>query len=222
MFPEKYFLIGDYQSMELLGVKGLFTNLRVDRSSLPEGFYKYSIREGDENPFSSVKENVLVNHMGDFVCKKELDLNGQDECELFDDYCFTDDEVDLDEFFGVDIKEKIAQEIEDYSYTHESYEYKDDFLGCSREDVVQRIKSGLSDKEYVAGLIKHFESVLEENEEKYFLEPALEQRLHSFAFVLTELNSRNRDSLESMVERANKLKEEQANVAQNKTPEIQQ
>ena len=63
MFAEKYFLISDYESMELLGVNGLFTNMRVDRNSLPEGFYKYSLREGEDDFFSSVKSNVLVNHM---------------------------------------------------------------------------------------------------------------------------------------------------------------
>ena len=72
MFSEKYFLVSDYQSMELLGVKGLFTSLRVDRSSLPDGFHKYSIREGADDFISSVNKNVWADHMGDFICKKEL------------------------------------------------------------------------------------------------------------------------------------------------------
>ena len=223
MFPEKYFLISDYQSMELLGVNGLFTNFRVDRDSLPEGFYKYSLREGDDNPFSTVEKCVAVNHMGDFICKQELDLNGQDEYELFDEYGFTGDEIDLDKFFGVDIKLKIAEAIDEFYFDHDPYEYKDNIpVGCTREDVVLSIKDGLTDKPYVNDMLKYFENLLDENTDEQLLPPESEAKVRSFVCVLTELNTHNRDGLDLIVERANDIKEKQNQVEQNKHTEIQQ
>ena len=171
MYSEKYYLISDYQSMELLGVNGLFTNFRVDRQSLPEGFYKYSLREGVDDSFSSVKDDVSVNHMGDFICKQELDLNGQDECDLFGDYDFTNKEVDLDEFFGDDIKYKIAQELDAFCYDFDPYEYRDNMpSGSTREDAIESIKIGLSDKEYVSEMLRYFENILSDNESENHFE----------------------------------------------------
>ena len=223
VYPEKYFLISDYQSMELLGVKGLFTNLRVDRESLPEGFFKYSLREGDDGWLSSVENNVVVNHMGDFVCKQELNLNGQDEYDIFDEYGFTDDEVDLDRFFGVDIKAKIATELDEFYYNFDTHDYNDKIpSGCTREDVVISIKDGLSDKEYVSGMVEFFEKLLQDNEEEQFLSDKDEQKVHAFICVLSEINTHNRDGLDFMVKKANEAKENQVQGEQNKQPEIQQ
>lgn len=222
MLPEKYYLIFDYQPMELLGVNGLFTNLRVDRYSLPEGFYKYSIREGDDDPFSTVEKDVWVNHMGDFICKKELDLNGQDEYDLFDDYSFTDEAVDLDKFFGVDIKQKIACELESFYYDFDTYDYHDQVpAGASREDVIEGIKDGLADKAYVKGMIQFFENVLSDNKDEDRLDDASIQKIHAFIGVLSEINSHNRDALDIIVESATKIRDEQAQKAQGKEPEIQ-
>lgn len=221
MLPEKYYLIFDYQPMELLGVNGLFTNLRVDRYSLPEGFYKYSIREGDDNPFSAVGNQVIVNHMGDFICKTELDLNGQDEYDLFDDYSFTDDVVDLDEFFGVDIKHKIACELESFYYDFDTYDYHDKVpAGASREDVIDGIRDGLADKAYVKDMINFFENVLSDNKEEDTLDDAAVQKIHAFIGVLSEINYHNRDALDFIVENAAKIRDEQAQKSQGQEPEI--
>jgi len=221
MFSEKYFLISDYQAMELLGVDGLFTNQRVERESLPEGFYMYSLRRGDENPFSTVEKNVAVDHMGDFICKQELNLNGQDEFELFDEYGFTDDEVDLDNFFGVDIKGKIAEEIDNFRFDFDPYEYKDNLpSGFTREDAVASIKDDLNDISRVSGMIKFFENILSNNEDEDFLDKSTEQKVRSFVSVLTEINSHNREPLDNIVGLATEIKEKQTQNSQTKEPEI--
>lgn len=223
MYPEKYFLISDYETMELLGVKGLFTNLRVDSSSLPEGFYKYSIREGEEDPFASVKDDVWANHMGDFICKEELDLNGQEELDLFGDYSFTNDEIDLDTFFGVDIRYKIAQELDAFYYDFDTYEYQDNIpSGCTREDVVESLRDDLSDKTRVEGMIQHLQGLLKENESEKFLSSESEQKLNSFVSALTQINTSNHDVLDVIVEKANNIKEKQLHSDSNKQAEIQQ
>lgn len=222
MYPEKYFLISDYQSMELLGVNGLFTNFRVDSSSLPEGFYKYSLREGEDDPFSSVKGDVLVNHMGDFICKEELDLNGQDELDLFGDYSFTGEEVDLDAFFGVNIKEKLAAELDQFYYDFDTYEYQDNVpVGCSRADVVESLKEDLSDKARVEGIIKYFESLLQDNAADKILPDRTEQKVRSFICMLEEVNKKNHDKLDFVIEKANSIKENRLQEELNKQPEIQ-
>ena len=214
MFPEKYFLISDYQSMEVLGVNGLFTNLRVDASSLPEGFHKYSIREGEEDPFASVKKDVLVNHMGDFICKQELDLQGQESRDLLEDYCFTDDPVDLDGFFGEDIKHKIAEALDQFCHDFDPYEYQDNLArGFARQDVVDSVRSDLSNKARVNGMITYFNNILENNKEEHFLSARDAQTVRSFVAVLTVLNYNNRDTLDNIVGKAEAMKQ-QAGAAQ--------
>ena len=221
MFPEKYFLISDYQSVKLLGVDGLFTNYRVDVNSLPEGFYKYSLRDVEDDFLSSVKRSVLFNHMGDFICKKELDLKGQDELDLCGDYDFTGEDIDLNEFFGVDIKAKIASELDDFCFEFDSYEYQDTLCGSTREDIVGSIRDGLNDKEYVSDMIKYFQNLLKNNAEEHFLSSKDEQTVHSFLSVLTDINTHNRDSLDNIVEYAAGIKDMKAQGEQGKEPEIQ-
>lgn len=218
-YMEKYFLVTDYQTMELLGVNGLFTNFRVDRKSLPEGFYKYSLREGQEDIFSSVKNDVFANHMGDFICKQELDLNGQDEFDLFGDYDFTGEEVNLDEFFGVDIKLKVAEELESFYYDYLYYEYQDALEpNQTRGDVVEDTRSQLNDKELVGGMLKDLKLTLSENAD----DEELVNRAGSLISALEKINSTNRDSLDNIVGLATEIKEQQTQELQGKEPEIQQ
>lgn len=164
MYPIKYFLNTDYQEMELLGVTGLFSNVRIERESLPEGFYKYSLREGEEDYFSTVENAVLVNHSGDFICKKELNL-GDEGCVVLDDYGFTDQEVNLDEFFGVDIKTKVAELLDLFMKDIAPYEYADNLtVGTSIEEgnMVSEIREMLDDRDQAEGIFKELSEICEE------------------------------------------------------------
>ena len=58
MVPIKFNSTSDYQHMDVLGVDGVFTNLRIDEKTLPDGFYKYSLREGEEEYFATIEKNV--------------------------------------------------------------------------------------------------------------------------------------------------------------------
>jgi len=55
-------------------VKGLVSNLRVERSSLPEGIYVVGIREGDSEIYGQLKNYVWVNHLIDVILKEEITL----------------------------------------------------------------------------------------------------------------------------------------------------
>lgn len=70
--------------IEVLGQTGLFTNARVTEQELPEGLYKYDLREGEALYFSSIEPNVIVNHVGTVLLKSQIDF-GNEKYIAFDD-----------------------------------------------------------------------------------------------------------------------------------------
>ena len=54
--------------------RGFFFELRVDRSTLPKGWYAYDIMHGDQGGFALLKKHVLVNHAGTFLTQKKVEL----------------------------------------------------------------------------------------------------------------------------------------------------
>lgn len=101
MKPIKFNDTSSYQHMEVLGVEGVFTSIRIQRDSLPEGFHKYSLREGEGAFICQVAPEVLVNHAGDFITKTPLDLGSEKTRVLTEeDWSFTDKLFDFEAFFG--------------------------------------------------------------------------------------------------------------------------
>lgn len=70
--------------VEVLGQTALFTNGRVTEQELPEGLYRYDLREGESIAFSTIERNVAVNHAGTILTKAPLDFGGQ-EYFIFDE-----------------------------------------------------------------------------------------------------------------------------------------
>ena len=64
----------DFEEIELFGKPALFSNARVDRTSLPHGLYAYDIRESEG--FSGVpcrlERSVIVNHMGTVITNEAV------------------------------------------------------------------------------------------------------------------------------------------------------
>lgn len=169
MYPVKYFLNTDYEPMELLGVQGLFSNLRVENDSLPEGFYKYSIREGEDDFLSSVEKSVTVNHSGDFICKTPLDLGPDGYKSLEGDYSFLLEDFNLDEFFGVDILDKVAEALDSFMREVAPYEYADNLsvgenLASENADQIRQIRESLNNREQTEGIFKELSEICEEVE----------------------------------------------------------
>ena len=126
-------------------------------------------------------------------------------------------------FFGEDIKMKIAQEIDDFSFNFDTYEYKDRMpSGATREDAVEDMRAALDDKSRVNDLIDYFKDILSTNQEESFLEPKDEQKVRFFVSSLVCINSKNRESLDNIVDMANKIKETQTKGDQDMEPEIHQ
>ena len=80
------------------GREVLFTNLRIDRSTVPEILHCYDIRETDgfSGVAASVERYVLVNHWGTILSKEPISLeNGR--------YKIEGDDIEYqDEFYTVD------------------------------------------------------------------------------------------------------------------------
>jgi len=54
--------------------EGLFADARIDRSTLPEGWYAYDLREDDDSLECAEIKNgsIKVNHFGTFLTQKEI------------------------------------------------------------------------------------------------------------------------------------------------------
>lgn len=90
----------DYERFEILGQDALFTSLRIDRKTLPEGLYAYDLRDCDDcsgDP-CEVKNFVLVNHWGTVIVKEPIE--GTDDGVILneDDYNYLGEEMTLEEF----------------------------------------------------------------------------------------------------------------------------
>lgn len=91
----------DYQYARILGVEGVYTPLRIQRDSLPEGFYKYSLRDGEVSYFGSISKSVLADHAGDFITKEAVKAAEHKEIDLSEsDWSFEDKDFEFESFFG--------------------------------------------------------------------------------------------------------------------------
>jgi hypothetical protein len=90
-----------YEHVELFGKPALYTSSRVDRSTVPEGFYCYDLRGSDYDPGKpvTVENQVAVNHAGTVVTTTPVTipksgarrlsgkLNFLGECLTLADFC---------------------------------------------------------------------------------------------------------------------------------------
>lgn len=55
--------------------KGFFTNDRVDRTTIPAGWYAYDIRTSDSGNFCALEPLVQVNHGGTILTQTPVKMN---------------------------------------------------------------------------------------------------------------------------------------------------
>ena len=55
--------------------QGFFTCLRVNRHTVPDGWYAYDIQHGDAGGFCTIENKVLVNHAGTFLTRTPVKMN---------------------------------------------------------------------------------------------------------------------------------------------------
>ena len=64
----------EYEYVELFGKPALFTNSRIDRDTVPEGWYAYDLRGSDYYPRepATVEPHVVVNHAGTILTHEPI------------------------------------------------------------------------------------------------------------------------------------------------------
>lgn len=159
----KYFLTDNYQEMKVMGVLGVFSNEKIERDSLPEGFFKYSLQQG------GIRGSRYYNRhrfLGDFICKKKLDL-GEDGSKDLDesvDYVFTGLKADVNKFFGVDFLLKLAEELDDFYSIFDPKSYSATLkMFSSKENMVDDIKEMLLDRDQCEGIYEELCEVCDTN-----------------------------------------------------------
>lgn len=83
------------EEVELMGRKGYFTELRVDKETVPEGMHCYELRHGDDEGIPvSVEESVRVNYFGAVLLSERLEL-GEDKALQFgyEDFGYTGEQM---------------------------------------------------------------------------------------------------------------------------------
>ena len=89
-----------YERFEILSRDALFTCLRIDRKSLPDGLYAYDLRDSDDcdGTPSELKTFVMVNHWGTVIVKEPID--GADKGIVLndEDFNYLGEDMTLNEF----------------------------------------------------------------------------------------------------------------------------
>lgn len=85
------------EEVELLGRTGYFTELRVDKETVPEGMHCYELRHGDDDGFpASVEESVRVNYFGAVLFAEALELGEEKTLQLgYENFAFTGEQMYL-------------------------------------------------------------------------------------------------------------------------------
>ncbi len=117
------------EEVELLGRTGYFTELRVDKETVPEGMHCYELRYGDDDGFPvSVEENVRVNYFGAVLLAEALELGNEKALQFgYEDFGYTGGQMYLSQVIG-------GQEPEDFKDGKELSEFVKDTFPITEEE----------------------------------------------------------------------------------------
>lgn len=79
--------IDEFESFDILGHPALFTSERVDRSSVPDGYYAYDIRGTDDDGGgtpATIESRVMVNFHGTVITRQPLEIPAEGYISLAD------------------------------------------------------------------------------------------------------------------------------------------
>ena len=101
-----------YELVEVDGMECLFTNSRLDRSTVPENLHCYDVRDSDacDGIFAQIKKLVFVNHWGTILTKEPLPLDANEAYYLKEAENYSGMELTLEEFQNGGYQEKMEQE----------------------------------------------------------------------------------------------------------------
>lgn len=90
-----------WEKVEVLGKECLFNDLRVDRKTVPEGYFMYEVRHADEDwgEPCEIALGILVNFYGTLLSKEQFDLEPNET--KTNSYKYIDWENDWDYLGGI-------------------------------------------------------------------------------------------------------------------------
>src|SRR5574344_137550 len=91
----------EYQEVELFGKLALFTNSRIERNTVPDGWFCYELRGSDYDPGRpvTIAPHVVVNHSGSILTHEPVKFrNERTSRRLLDGLNFTGDIISLADF----------------------------------------------------------------------------------------------------------------------------
>ena len=89
-----------YEHIELFGKPALFTNSRIDRTTVPEGFCCYDLRGSDYDPGRpvTIENQVSVNHAGAVLTPEPVTIPQEGFRRLRDNIHFLGESLTLADF----------------------------------------------------------------------------------------------------------------------------
>lgn len=117
------------EEVELLGRTGYFTELRVDKETVPEGMHCYELRHGDDDGFPvSVEESVRVNYFGAVLFTETMELGNEKALQFgYEDFSYTGGQMYLSQVIG-------GQEPEDFKDGKELAEFVAGEISITEEE----------------------------------------------------------------------------------------
>ena len=111
----------DYMPVTLFDNPALFTPLRINRKTVPEGMFAYDIRHSDDDCglAATVEPRVAVNHMGTIIVSEPLDFGEDDFLVLDYERCDLNFEADFDASTIIEYAQYISEQQRGQELGHE-------------------------------------------------------------------------------------------------------
>ena len=134
----------EFQHIEVFDKFALFTNARIDRTTVPEGWYCYDFRGTGNDPgeLRFIEESVVVNHSGSILMPEKLELPASGQLDAWDEFGFLDEgDMTLREFCEVhDLPypsedERLVGRVTFVGDNAQEFTDAEAFLKCIREEL---------------------------------------------------------------------------------------
>ena len=93
-----------YEGFSIFDREALFTNYRIDRSTVPEGLYAYDLRDECDGEICQLKSHVLVNHWGTILVREPFEGAAEGIEVTPEDYSYEGETLTLAEFMNPEPK----------------------------------------------------------------------------------------------------------------------
>lgn len=120
----------EFERVELFGKPALFTNSRIDRTTVPKGLHCYDLRGSDNDPGRpvTVEPKVGVNHAGTVITAEPVDMKGKDYRPIRGKLNFLGDEAGVMDFLAECGMETAGQNVFQFNQAFSSYQNSE--LAC--------------------------------------------------------------------------------------------